>query len=319
VDPAALAATERLLRRAVLRIAPAPARPESAGEDPGASPWFAGAESMLHALAESAGGAPCAASAFGGTWPALELAGRVIAPGLPVVVAGEVREGPEGDYWRDGDQVLRSVLGGSEVVLALGASSRAPGLPADLLWFGDGERCVLAGGDLTIDDRFCRLRVPATPEHLERELVRRRRTGPAALAGLPTAPGTGQCRLEVRRAAALIADEAWREPARALAVRAGVERVDLVDDRVRLDFADGARVELDVARGPQGWRARRHSGPWPFLALEMTCCGAEVAYAAELDPRVDPLRPGVRTRLAFDLGSDLVVLGGAESPGSRTV
>ncbi len=310
MDAAAFVRVEALLRRAVLRFAPGAEPPAASSLEEGARPWFADTETFLDAVAAMVGGHTLPAAGFGGGLSALESSGQLLAPGLPIPVASEPRQGPEADYWREGDAVWRSVAGRSERVLSLGAAAAAPGPAIDLLWFGDGERCVLAGGNLTIDDRFSRLRVAADPARLERELTRRLRVDPAAISGLPTrSSSSGPARIEVRRAAGLLPKGIWDDPAAVLAAREGVERADLEGERLRLRLVGGEAVELVVTPRPGGWRAERRCGDWPYLTMELVAEVADVTYAVDLDPRIDPLQPGVRTRLAFDLGSDLVMLG----------
>jgi hypothetical protein len=314
MDAPALARAEALLRRAVLRVAPGAHCPPASFSEAGATPWFEGADACLDTVASLVGGRRFLTAGFGGRWPALDTDGLVLAPGLPTAVGAEHREAPDADYWRDGDGVWRSAAGGAEQVLAFTAHARTPGRAFDLLWFGDSERFLLAGGELAVEDRFCRLRVAAGSGVLEHELIRRRRVDAAVVGGLPTEPGCGPARIEVRRAAALLPPGTWDDPARVLRAREGIEGADVEGVRLRLRLDGGKTVELEVAARPGGWRAQRRKGEWPYLALEISRVGADLWYAAELDPRIDPLRPGVRTRLAFDLVSDLVVLGRARSP-----
>ena len=313
MDTHTLAQVDMLLRRAVLRIVPL--TETAAGPAAGGSrPWFAGAQACLEAVAALVGGESLAAAGFGGPWPALEISGRVLAPGFPMAVGTSPREGPDAIYWREGDEVWRSANRGAERVLALGVGASPPGCAIDLLWFGDGERYLLTGGDLMVDDRFSRLRVAADPAWLEHELVRRHRVDRGVVSGLPTRPSCRPSRIEVRRAVNLLPTGIWDDPAAVLAAREGVEHADLLGDRLLLRLAAGQEVQLMVSSCRGGWRAERSDGEWPYLAAEIAAEGTDLTYAAELDPRIDPLRPGVRTRLAFDLVSDLVVLGGATSP-----
>ncbi len=306
----ALARAEVLLRRGVVRVAPgSDEQPATSPRENETTPWFASPQHCLDTIASLVGGGRLAALAFGGRWPALELDRRVLAPGIPTSVGTTPREGADGNYWRDGDELLRSAFAGAERVLVLTEGADPPGCAADLVWFGDAVRYVLADGDLTVEDRFCRLRVAADVGALERELVRRRRVDPTAISGLPTRPGSGPARIEVRRETSLLQPGIWEEPDAVLGAREGVEHAALAGDRARLRLNGGATVELVVTAGPEGWRAERLCGEWPYLAVEIAHVGTALSYTAELDPRIDPLRPGARMRLAFDLGSDLVVLG----------
>jgi hypothetical protein len=70
--------------------------------------------------------------------------------------------------------------------------------------------------------------------------------------------------------------------------------------------ADGSRLRLSFTRRADGWTVERHSGTLPFSSLELECGSDRVRLAAEVDPAVDCLAPGVRQRLVFDLYSDLV-------------
>jgi hypothetical protein len=177
------------------------------------------------------------------------------------------------------------------------------------LWFGETERYVLRGGALEIEDLFAACRVSATRSHLERELIRGRRVDPDVLAGLTVEGIPAAPEIEVRRPTSLSADGRWRDAAAFLANRTDIVAVDVSGDRIAADTARADRVCFDVTEQPNGWRLLKGAGEYPFLAFTMVREGPDLSLRATTAPQIDPLAPGMRGRLAFDLRADLVALG----------
>ncbi len=295
-------AAARLLATSVIRMRPSPRPPH----DRTADGWYGSPEQCANALADLLPtGVVRSWFGFGGPWPVIQLGRLLVAPGLPAAVGPGGFDGPDGHYHASSETVWRDAAGVLRPVLSAAAGPHEP--PCDLLWFGDGERFTVRAGRIEVEDRVCRLSLPATPDRLERLLVRQRRLDRAVLEDLPEAdpkPPT----LEVCRAAALVGPT-WRDPAAVVRARIGVAAAALTGDHLAVTLEDGARQSFVVETTASGWRAERHGGAGPLAAIGLSLSGDEVLARAELDPGLDPLAPGVRGRVAFDLASDLVVLG----------
>ena len=74
-----------------------------------------------------------------------------------------------------------------------------------------------------------------------------------------------------------------------------------------LRLESGGEVVANVAVSGAGWVAEIAPG-LPWTRAEMAAEERTVVYRVTLIPELDPLDPGVRTRLAFDLLSDLLGL-----------
>jgi hypothetical protein len=339
-----------LLRALPLRLDP-PAVPR---QDPCERGWIAGLDECGALLEQIVGRDVARGTAFGQTWPCLLLedghgGDLVVAPGLPISVGRDEVQGPDGAYWIEATAapgragppaVVREAGGTARVLLELeaaaagegageGAADRQPasGRPVptpELLWFGDGERYLVAGGRLEVEDLFARLVLPASSGLLERLLVRQRRIDPIALEGLAQAAAkTDQApTIEVRRSLGLVGAAPWHDPIEMIRARAGVEAVETIDPLgpagtggetglVRVRHQGARTIELLLTRAGSSWRADLHSGDWPITSIEMAADPLldELVYRITLGPDVDPMTPGLRGRLAFDLTSDLVTLG----------
>lgn len=260
-------------------------------------------------LAEAVGAEPSPVRAFGGEWPAVESAGLLLAPAVPLPLPIGPSDGPDAAYRRDGTRVWRESGGAEALVLSGPLPEPAPGEPFDLLWFGDAERYLLRGGRLTVDDLFCELRLWPSRAGLEHLLVRLRRADPAILAGLEVVGAAEAAEITVRRPRQLSAEDRWRDPERFLACRADIGGLTAGRGALTAATVLGARVVFAVEEHATGWRAAVVEGEYPFSALELEADGGLLALSGTLAAAVDPLAPGLRGRLAFDLRSDLVMLG----------
>jgi hypothetical protein len=244
-----------------------------------------------------------------GDWPVLRGTAVVVSPALPVVVDDDSVVGPDGEYSGDASGVWREAGGATELYLATDASQPAPGAPFDLLWFGETERYLVRDGSLEIDNLFGALRVPAEPQLLDRILVRSRRVDGEVLVSLPPAATEGRQVIEVRRPAALSANDRWRDAIRLLAARADIDDVRPHGSRLEARTVDGVEVSFELEDGPAGWRLTLREGDYALNEIGIAAASNTLSLSATLDPRIDALAPGMRDRLIFDLRSDLVTLG----------
>jgi len=257
------------------------------------------------------GGDLVSGGAFGRRWPVVVVGlSSVVAPAVPVRVTTLPAEGPDASYDLADGAVWRTTASGRERLLDVTAGDDVPGEPADLLWFGDTSRWLVREGILEVDDAFSRLTIPASSADLERLLVRARRVDPAVLDGLPCdAPALGGARLEVWREAELADPDDIDQPQRLLVRRPEVARIERRGHVLVGVGVDDARIELDLVDvGRDGWTIERRQGRLPYERLQLRRCGPRVRLSAELVPTIDPLAPGVRQRLAFDLFADLVAV-----------
>jgi len=127
-------------------------------------------------------------------------------------------------------------------------------------------------------------------------------------------PGTGRQGppvLEVLRHAVLLEGAPWNDPVAVLGAREGVERVERTGSRLVLELVTGDRpvFEVEETAGDR-WRVRLLEGAFPAGAAWVERDGEHIRYGWNPAPDLDPLDPGVRARLAFDLLSDLIRLAG---------
>lgn len=271
--------------------------------------WFAGSGECLHVLGELYRGTTRRGGAFGVSWPFLEGGGRIVAPALPVAATADESVGPDGSYDVSHGFVWREAVGTRSPFLALaGAADEIPGGGFDLLWFGDGERLQLREGVLVIEDLFCMLRVPASAALIDRLLVRALRVDPEVADGLSFGAPRGPAVIEVRRQTALLGSARWRDAAALLRVRADVEAVEERGDRIELRTSHEHNVIFTLVQDPAGWRIVRGDGEFPYPVLSLMERDGVLQLTAAIDPSIDPLGPGVRGRIAFDLRSNLVAL-----------
>jgi hypothetical protein len=271
--------------------------------------WFRGVDECARTLAALTTLPVCHGGGFGGRWPLLRGAGRVIAPALPVAVEKGTAAGPDGEYCVDGDGVWRESVGVRELYLAADTSRPSPGKSFDLLWYGGAERFLVGGGMLEIEDLFGALRVPARPRLLDRILTRAHRTDHDLLSSLPPAAIEMPQAIEVRRPAELSTDHRWRDAPTFLAARPDIESVRLRGATIEARVIGGRDAIFALDETRTGWTLNLRAGDYAFTALRLERISTTLRLRAELDLRVDALAPGMRGRLVFDLRSDLVALG----------
>jgi hypothetical protein len=98
------------------------------------------------------------------------------------------------------------------------------------------------------------------------------------------------------------------DPSRYLEARAEARGVAAADDRFEVKLRTGGRVVFRAAPISGGWSLRREDGQHPWSAIRLTGNGENLELTVDLDTTIDPLAPGMRGRLAFDLQADLVAL-----------
>jgi hypothetical protein len=98
------------------------------------------------------------------------------------------------------------------------------------------------------------------------------------------------------------------DPRRYLETRAEASGVAAEGDRYVVKLHSGGRVVFQAAPNSEGWCLRREDGQHPFSAIVLAADGENLELTVELDETIDPMAPGVRGRLAFDLQADLVAL-----------
>ncbi len=259
-------------------------------------------------IARATGLVASTARAFGGEWPVVEEEGWLVAPALPLFLTAAGGDGPDAGYRLCDGEVWREAAGVESLLLTTRTVEEDPGAPFDLLWFGDSERYTVRHGMLEVDDLFAHVELPVDHAALERLLVRARRVEAAVLDGLachrPDAPAV----ITVNRAAVLTPAENWRDPERFLRARSDIERTTRQGDLVDAETLSGGKAVFLCEELSDGWTARVVAGDYLLTALSLRRQESALSLSAVLHASVDPLAPGMRGRLAFDLRSDLVAL-----------
>jgi hypothetical protein len=275
------------------------------------SGWFFGAQECARVLSAMMKTEQSCGRAFATEWPILASESTIVAPAIPVAVPAEGAPvaGADGEYRWAEDGIHREAVGVEHRVVAMNETEPSGGGPFDLLWFGDTERFILGSGTLEIEDLFAACRVPASTTLLENLLIRSRRLDPALVDGLLLDGATGAPEIEVRRPAVLSTDERWRDACGFLA-----NRVDIVDAQrngsaITVQTAAGATEHFEVNESADGWHLQRTSEKYPLRSVAVIRDATTLCLRATLAPEINPLAPGMRERLAFDLRSDLVALG----------
>ncbi len=281
-------------------------------EDPAgalARGWINGPAEAAALIGTVTGWAEDTGAAFGTRWPLFVHDTVVVAPALPVALglAGAESQGPDAVYRIDAGIVWREAAGFEDGLLEFSGRPVGGTPDCDLVWFGPGERYLVRGGELEISDLFADLRLPATTSQLERLLVRGLRLAPRILHGLAGASSGGSPRLTVRRHRALLPG-GCPAPADLVGARADVSEAHARGDRVEVRLESGGRAVFGLEPAADGWRLELVAGDYPLLSLAVGDQGDDLVYQVTLGPTLDPLRPGLRGRLAFDLTSDLVML-----------
>ena len=68
-------------------------------------------------------------------------------------------------------------------------------------------------------------------------------------------------------------------------------------------------VVFSFTEDQDGWQLDRQAGAYAYTRLSLMRRGDALWLRGVLDATMDPLAPGMRERLAFDLRADLVALG----------
>jgi hypothetical protein len=270
--------------------------------------WFAGVAESLKILAGLCRGTTGRGVSFGAPWPYLDVGGRLLAPALPVVASGEEVAGPDGVYTREDDTVWREAVGERRPHMRLDGSLAPPGQPFELLWFGGADRCILREGVLEVEDLFACMRLPASRELIERLVVRGLRAEAGVLEGLAFGGWDAPAEIEVRQRLDLLLSTGWRDPTLVLASREDIRSAERRGDEIRSRTVHDQDVIFKLVEEPNGWRAFTWEGRFPLQALAMFEREESLCYSATLGPGLDPLAPGVRGAVVFDLRADLVAL-----------
>lgn len=270
--------------------------------------WFDDPQECARVLSSIAGNDAISGQAFGGPWPLIETGEWKVAPALPVPVGPDPVPGADGEYFFREKMVWRESGGAEEPFLSVDGAGLPPGRPFDLLWFGDGERFTIVDATLVVEDLFSVLTVAADPAVIERFLIRARRLAPEVLEGIALADSPREAEIEVRRPVAATVGEAEREPADLLSVRADLLSVEKRGAEVVAKTVQGDRVVFSVESTPRGWLLLLVEGSYVFNGLCFERRQDVVSLKATPGPTIDPLAPGMRGRLAFDLRADLVAL-----------
>jgi hypothetical protein len=276
------------------------------------SGWFAGAGECVRVLAEVYHGRAGRGTAFGGSWPYLEVGDRLLAPAVPVVVKEAETKGPDGAYRLQDGAVWREAVGQDQPMLDISGSPVVLGGRFDLLWFGHRERYLVRGDTLEIEDLFSLMRMPLESRFLDRFLPRVRRRDVTVVADLSFAGSTRQPTVEVRRHREMVHGETWRDPRRLISSWAGVRGVERSGDHIIVERDRDEQVVLNVVEERDGWRAFGWEDAFSFQGLALLQHDDVLSLTGTLSRELDPLTHGLRERLAFDLNADLVALGDDE-------
>lgn len=271
--------------------------------------WFRGAGECARVLAAHERLETREGRGFGVGWPILRRGAWTMAPGMPVAVGGETAVGVDGEYRGDLTGVWREAGGVERLFLTADPLQPAPGVPFDLLWFGDFERFLVRDGSLEIEDLFGVLRIPANPRLLDRLLIRSRRVESGVLAGLPMIDRSGPQKIEVRRPEDLSPDERWRDASSFLSARADIESVRRRGATIEALVVGGETAIFGLDDDEDGWRLMRQDGRYVFTEIRVARRARTLSLCATLDGEIDAMAPGMRGRLVFDLRADLVTLG----------
>ena len=153
------------------------------------------------------------------------------------------------------------------------------------------------------------LRVPVTPTLLSRILINRQELPDTVLEGVQWPAKARASEIEVGRPSELNTTECWRDARRVLERRADVRSVSQKSAEIVVETERGDTVVFGFAEKEEGWQLERQAGAYAFTYLSLIRRGEAVWLRGVLDSTMDPMVPGMRERLAFDLRADLVALG----------
>jgi hypothetical protein len=282
-----------LVSRRPLRVSGEPGRGSTADQ----RGFWCGVAEAAAEMERLLGVEPMDATAFGGNWMAARLGEGVVAPAIPVAATPEEQQAAGGAYRTtpEGDVLLDGGLG--EVpVLTREASHASPRV--ELVWFDDMARWTVGDGVLEIQDLFSRLRVAATRERLEHQLVRRRRVAPTILESVVLSEDDGPARLAVARPS-----KRRLTPEGLLGARLDLEGVRIEGGTISADHVAGTRLQFQVtATDADCWCLECTGDPRGIESISVSPERVEAHLATDRDP----LTPGLRMRMAFDLRADLM-------------
>ena len=126
---------------------------------------------------------------------------------------------------------------------------------------------------------------------------------------VPVDPSDAVANMRVRRPMSLVGNPSVVDDPRCyLEARAESSSVTIEGDRYVVALHTGGRVVFAATPISGGWSLRREDGPHPWSAIALVADGKNVELMVELYETVDPMAPGMRGRVAFDLQADLVAL-----------
>ncbi len=242
--------------------------------------------------------------------PLLRLRDCVTGPAVPILASSSGEQGPDGWYRRTTDGIEREAAGRS-----LPHDHELLTVERGLVVLTEGARWLIESGRVVLEDPFSRVEAPFGRREAEVFLARRRRLSPRIVERLPE-PESGEASttISVFRSIALLEQGSWEDADRVLGAREGVTRVRTRGDRMLLDLEIGGSVDLLLRRTASGWQTRVLSGSFPATGMQLELEGEAVRYSWNVAANLDPLDDGVRSRLAFDMASDLFRLGPPGEP-----
>lgn len=245
--------------------------------------------------------------------PLIRLRDRVTGPAVPVLASSSGEQGPDGWYRRTATGIEREAAG------RITPHDREPlRVERGLMVLTEGARWLIAAGRVVLEDPFSRVEAAFGRREADSFLVRRRRLSPRLVEEL-LEPGADVAspRISVYRSSALLEPDSWENPERVLGAREGVTGLQMRGDRMFFQLETGGSVELQLRQTAAGWEAQMLSGSFPATGMRLELEGDVVHYTWAVAPNLDPLDDGVRSRLAFDMASDLVRLSPSGGPGQK--
>jgi len=105
-----------------------------------------------------------------------------------------------------------------------------------------------------------------------------------------------------------VATDRWLDPKAVLGERADIATVEGRGDELVATTLAGRTVIFKVVEKRPGWQVFAWEGAYPYQTLTMAEDQGVLSWTATLNESLEPLNPGVRGQLAFDLRSDLIAL-----------
>ncbi len=239
-----------------------------------------------------------------GGLPVIRLRDRLTGPAVPVLASSSGEQGPDGWYRATTEGIEREAAGRT-----LPHDHELLTIERGLVVLTEGARWLIMDGRVVLEDPFCRVEAPFGRREADAFLARRRRLSPGLVNELPEPEaGVASPTISVYRPITLLEPGSWADAEKVLGAREGVTRARVRGDRIILDLETGSSVELELRRTAAGWQTQVVSGSFPATGMRLELEGDLVRYTWAVAPNLDPLDDGVRSRLAFDMASDLVRL-----------